>query len=255
MKQTSIYGYFAFGYNYGLIKRNGLAQREVKEAEALLVELLELLDGLDLQVSRKIATELEEVIEELKSSTEGKVSPAQSERIKKVTDRLDPALDAELELRATYTLTKKRYPLESLLYKPSELLASGTYATLDDTSKRDFNAACLQIALAQPTAAAFHLMRALEQQVKLLYFGFKKTDRLEKPMWGPMTQQLRTKKAPRPSVKLLDQLDGMRVHFRNPTQHPDAFYNIDEAQDLLSQTIAAMNGIAAELPKPKSKTA
>ncbi len=253
MKQTSIFSYFAFGFNYAITKRSGLIRYKVTEAESLLVGMLRELDTLDLPVSRKIASELEGVIEDLKSSTEEKVSDEQSELIKKVIERLDPALDAELGLRATYLLTKKRYPLDSLLNKPSELLATGTYATLDDTSKRDFNAACLLIALAQPTAAAFHLMRALEQQVKLLYFGFKKTDRLEKPMWGQMTHQLRTKKAPRPSIKLLDQLDGMRVHFRNPTQHPDAFYNIDEAQDLLSQTIAAMNSIAAELPKPKVK--
>lgn len=68
-------------------------------------------------------------------------------------------------------------------------------------------------------------------------------------MWGPMTAQLRDKRAPKPSTKLLAHLDGMRIHFRNPTQHPDAFYTMDEAQDLLNQTISAINMIAAELPK------
>ena len=53
---------------------------------------------------------------------------------------------------------------------------------------------------------------------------------------------------PKPSSKLLDHLDGMRVHFRNPTLHPEAFYTIDGAQDLLNQTITAINMIASELP-------
>jgi hypothetical protein len=128
------------------------------------------------------------------------------------------------------------------------LLGDGVFATLSDNAKRDYKLACLQVALNQPTAAAFHLMRMLEEQVKVLYFAFKKTNRLEKPMWGPMTIELRTKRAPKPSAKLLDHLDGMRVHFRNPTQHPQAFYTIDEAQDLLNQTIAATNMIHAELP-------
>ncbi|MNE35870.1 hypothetical protein D3C81_1685800 [compost metagenome] len=91
-------------------------------------------------------------------------------------------------------------------------------------------------------------MRALDAQVKVLYFAFKKTKRLDKPMWGPMTSQLRAKRAPKPSEKLLTHLDGMRIHFRNPTQHPDAFYTMDEAQDLLNQTITAINMIATELP-------
>jgi hypothetical protein len=92
-------------------------------------------------------------------------------------------------------------------------------------------------------------MRTLEEQVKVLYFAFKKTKRLAKPMWGPMTAELRAKKAPKPSEKLLAHLDGMRIHFRNPTQHPDLFYTLDEAEDLLNQTIVAMGMICAELPK------
>ena len=158
-------------------------------------------------------------------------------------------MDAELQLRTAYVLTIKRYSLESLLNTPAELLGDGVYARLSDTSKRDFSLACIQIALSQPTAAAFHLMRALEEQVKMLYFSYKKINRLDKPMWGPMTNELRNKKAPKPTEKLLNHLDGMRVHFRNPTQHPELFYSLDEAQDLLNQTITAINMIVAELPK------
>jgi hypothetical protein len=120
---------------------------------------------------------------------------------------------------------------------------------LSDNAKQDYHFACAQIALSQPTAAAFHLMRALEDEVKNMYFCFKKTNRLEKPMWGPMISQLRAKRAPRPSEKLLNHLDWMRIHFRNPTQHPDLFYTMDEAQDLLNHTIIASNMIAAEVRK------
>ncbi len=91
-------------------------------------------------------------------------------------------------------------------------------------------------------------MRMLEEQVKQLYLAYKKTKRLERPMWGPMTEELRKKRSPKPTDKLLDHLDSMRVHFRNPTQHPTAFYTMDEAQDLLNQTISAVNRIYAEMP-------
>jgi hypothetical protein len=130
------------------------------------------------------------------------------------------------------------------------LLGGGVYQRLNDVAKKDFQLACMQVALAQPTAAAFHLMRALEKQVAILYFAYKKTKRLKILLWGPMTDQLRSKQAPKPTVKLLDHLDSMRRHFSNPTQHPDTFYSMDLAQDLLNQTIAALNMIDAELPKP-----
>lgn len=250
MRQTGIYTYFVFGFNYSIIKRSGLIGYETAVALEFLDEFFEYLQDLDLQVTALVAANLRECAEELRASDAVKVPQELGEKIKDEANKLDAGLDAELQLKKAYVLTKKRYPLESLLQKQSDLLAKDVFTSLSDTAKRDYQLACVQVALNQPTAAAFHLMRMLEEQVKVLYFAFKKTKRLEKPMWGPMTSQLRTKRLPKPSNKLLDHLDGMRVHFRNPTQHPQAFYSIDEAQDLLNQTISAINMIAVELPRP-----
>src|SRR5262249_40866727 len=101
------------------------------------------------------------------------------------------------------------------------------------------------------TAAAFHLMRCVEDCVKLLYFQFVKTGRMEKPMWGPMVEKLKNKNKPKPSPEILDQLDIIRTNFRNPTQHPQKFYNIDEAQDLLNASIVAIGGVCREIVKYK----
>jgi hypothetical protein len=234
LRQKGIYNYFVFGFNYGVIKRTGLQGEPRDVALDYLNEFFEFLAELELQVTERVASDLEDI---LKTIRDGEA------------ERIDASLDAELQLKKAYVLTKKRYPLESLLTEPSALLANGVHDRLSDNAKRDYRLACLQVALNQPTAAAFHLMRMLEEQVKSLYFSFKKTKRLEKPMWGPMTQQLRSKRAPKPSNKWLDHLDSMRIRFRNPTQHPQAFYSIDEAQDLLNQTIVAVNMIHAEVPK------
>ena len=217
----------------------------------ILDEFFKYLEDLDLQVTSLVAAPLRELTESIRLGEAVKVPSELGLKIKVQADKLDASLDAELQLKKAYVLTKKRYALDSLLDTASDLLGEGVFGTLTDNAKRDYQLACKQVALSQPTAAAFHLMRMLEEQVKVLYFAFKKTNRLEKPMWGPMTIQLRAKRAPKPSDKLLDHLDGMRVHFRNPTQHPHAFYTIDEAQDLLNQTISAAGMIAAELPKIK----
>ena len=66
-------------------------------------------------------------------------------------------------------------------------------------------------------------------------------------MWGPMVEKLRSKNQPKPSSDLLDHLDLIRKNYRNPTQHPDKFYSIDEAQDLLNSTIVAINMISKSI--------
>ncbi|PLY61381.1 hypothetical protein HBH1_00355 [Herbaspirillum sp. BH-1] len=251
MRKTQIYGYYAFGFNYALLRSKlwvGPSTKREKIVE-LLEGFLNYLSDLDVQVSNRIAQPLVATLDKLRNSIAENLGQDLSDEIEGYLNRLDHALDAELELKYAYLMTKKRYPLESLMETPDTLLGNGVRETLADHAYRDFSFACVQIAYEQPTAAAFHLMRALEAQVKVLYYAFKKTKRLQNPMWGAIIKQLREKKNPRPSEKLLNHLDGMRLHFRNPTQHPDAFYNMDESQDLLNQTIAAISMIAAELPR------
>ena len=248
MRGTEIYKYFAFGYNYGLIRQNGLSGDERIQALGLLDNFFSFLSSLDLQVTQTIAKELQNITDSLRKSSEVHVSSDLAEKIANQINKIDPALDAELQIKKAYILTKKRYPLDTLMMCPEELLGEGVLHTLSVSAKKDYELACVQICLSQPTAAAFHLMRALEEQVRVLYFSFKKTKRMDQPMWGPIIRELRSKRSPKPSQKLLDHLDGMRVHFRNPTQHPELFYSMDDAQDLLNQTITAMNMIATEIP-------
>jgi hypothetical protein len=252
MQRTGIYTYYVFGYNYCLLNAVGLSGRTRKQAKGMLDEFFASLDSLDLPVTTLVAHKLAALRLTLADKPDEIISEQDAALASDELDKIDPALDAEITLRSAYVLTKKRYPLETLLDEPLSLLGANAEKTLTETSKLDFALGCRQIALSEPTAAAFHLMRMLEEQVKVLYFAFKKTKHLEVLLWGPMTAQLKTKNAPKPSAKLLSHLDGMRQHFRNPTQHPELFYTLDEAEDLLSQTITAVHMIAAELPKPKA---
>lgn len=60
-------------------------------------------------------------------------------------------------------------------------------------------------------------------------------------MWGPIVQDLRNKTKTRKHIALNNHLDNIRVSFRNPTQHPEALYDIHEVQDLLSVCIDVNN--------------
>jgi len=48
----------------------------------------------------------------------------------------------------------------------------------------------------------------------------------------------------RPPKELLDQLDLLREHFRNPTQHPERVYDLDGVQDLLGLCLNAIKQMA-----------
>lgn len=249
MQQRSIFAYFAFGFDFSTIARSQLRSFTKNNALQYLRQFFSTCKVLELPVTEQVAEELNKIYLEIQQGEAEEISETISKRILTEIEKIDPTLSAELKLRKAFVLTKKRYPLDSLTTTPNELLAKGVHEKLCENSQRDFLSGTTLIALAQPTGAAFHFMRALEAQVKVLYFAYKKTNRLATPMWGPMTKQLKEKRAPKPSDKLLSHLDGLRVHFRNPTQHPEAFYTMDEAQDLLNQTITALNMIQAELPK------
>ena len=58
------------------------------------------------------------------------------------------------------------------------------------------------------------------------------------------------RKHPEPlPMSLLAQLDHIRASFRNPTQHPDAVYDIDEAQDLAFLSIDVLARLVRAMPE------
>jgi hypothetical protein len=247
MEQKSIYDYYAFGHNYRIIRFNW-GTLEAIDGVQKLERFLRELDGLELPVSRSIAKKLEPKIEELRQLESGSnVTSELALEIEKIINMVDPALDAELEQKKVLYVTPKRFDVEKLLSDPKHLLANGSWDVLTDTAREDYSNACLCIAFSLGTASAFHIMRTAEEMVKVLYFHYVKTNRMEKPMWGPMVIKLRSKRKPKPSPELLDHLDVIRTNFRNPTQHPEKFYSIDEAQDLLFATIVAINQICADI--------
>ena len=76
----------------------------------------------------------------------------------------------------------------------------------------------------------------------MCYGVFVVRDRLppERRMWGPLVSQMR-QRTRRPPESLLSNLDNIRVSYRNPTQHPDAVYDIHMAQDLFGLCIDVVN--------------
>jgi hypothetical protein len=164
-----------------------------------------------------------------------------------VSSDLENVVFAEGLTKRVYVLADRRFQTEYLLSAPQKLLKDGAYAKLQPVAQADLASACRCVLFGEATAAAFHILRATEAVLKSYYELHRKTNRLEKPMWGPMTDQLRAKKRDKPSTSLLDSLDVVRKAYRNPTQHPEALYEIDAAQDLMGVCLDLIGKMAAEL--------
>jgi hypothetical protein len=216
-------------------------------------QLRQWLEGNHLYVSWRAAYMLlNEPIEELKGLERNekgkvKVSVDLANRIREGAERLRETIDAETIDFYAYVVTDKRYPADSLLHKPSSLMAPGVFDSLSTTVQYDFVQACRAIAFELPTAAGFHLMRGTEGFLRDFYCSIIKRDRVNPLLWGPMVAGLRKRKTSPPPAVLLNNLENLRVSFRNPTQHPDKIYDIHEVQDLLSLCIDVMNRMAKHM--------
>ena len=168
-------------------------------------------------------------------------------KVTKVAVDLETVVFAEALTKSVYVLADRRFQTSYLLSQPEKLLKDGAYGKLEPIAQADIASACRCILFGEATAAAFHILRATEAVLKSYYMLHRKTKRLDKPMWGPMTDQLRAKKRDKPPANLLESLDLVRKAYRNPTQHPEAVYEIDNAQDLMGVCLDLIGKMAVEL--------
>jgi len=161
--------------------------------------------------------------------------------------RIETVIFPESAIKRIYVLPNRRFNSEYLLSSPQSLLKEGTFEKLDEVAKQDIASACRCILFGEATAAAFHILRATESVLKSYYFHHKKQKRLNKPMWGPMVNELQAKTKNKPPETLLAALDIIRTAYRNPTQHPEAVYEIDSAQDLFGVCLDAIGKMGSEL--------
>ncbi|MDX7021993.1 hypothetical protein SJ090_12065 [Enterobacter cloacae] len=247
MDKTSVFSYYAFGYNYHIV-RSIEANSDKVDAIIKIKEHLNNLQNINLAITLKIfKNRCERLIHKIEKAEGDKFLPEHEKELTEIIDEADAAMDAELSLKMVLSVTQKRFDTESLLEEPKNLLAENVWGFMSDQAKLDFSEATKCIAMNLPTSSAFHLMRAVEETLKQLYFHFVKRNRLAKPMWGPMVNKLNAKNNPKPRKETLDMLDMIRLNYRNPTQHPEKNYSIDEAQDLLNNSIVAINCIYRDI--------
>ena len=202
----------------------------------------------DVSISAMQSSKFSDLFESLKGVDELKPLPPDIvSSIREEFSKLENVVFAEALIKKIYVLPSRRFNTEYLLSDPKQLLKSGSYEKLAEIAKTDFSSSCRCILFGEATAAAFHILRATESVLKSYYFHHRRQKRLAKPMWGQMIDQLRLKTKNRPPESLLTSLDLVRTAYRNPTQHPEAIYEIDSAQDLFGVCLDVIGKMTEEL--------
>jgi len=244
------YSYIRIGLNIRLL-RNVTEKSKKHLAKVSLDSLVEDLKVGDFQVTLAAmeSTKFDKMLSALDAleSDETHLGAVLAGMIRDELSVIENVIFPESTIKRIYILPSRRFNSEALLNSPQNLFKDGTFKKLNAIAQQDISSACRCILFGEATAAAFHILRATEDVLKSYYLHHKKQRRLAKPMWGSMLNELKSKTKNKPPATLLTSLDLIRTAYRNPTQHPEATYEIDSAQDLIGVCIDAIGKMASEL--------
>lgn len=243
MHKKSIDSYYFFGTSMRYLQdsRKGWKINESANISDNIRWFLDGLDTIELIVTKRASFKLYEFQEKLTQSPEENLTEALAAELSDIMKEIRLTLDAEIGGIEAFISSPKRYSTSKLFGDISSLFAPEVFNEFHDIAKFDFIEAGKCIVFERATAAAFHILRATEANLRLYYQLMVKQNKIQSRMWGPIVQDLRKKTKTKKHVALNNHLDNIRVSFRNPTQHPEATYDIHEAQDLLALCVDVNN--------------
>ncbi len=172
-----------------------------------------------------------------------KLSLEDQKELFKVMDKLWFLIDTEGKTLFSYFLIEKKIDNEKLLNVAS-LFARDVYNSLSDAIQYDFSEGGKCIAFECSTAGAYHVLRGLEGLLRLLLGKLDSSLDTSTMAWGPVISNLRTLSIPNLTT-LLDNCDRIRANYRNPTNHPEKIYSINEVQNLFNLCVGIVDDIIA----------
>jgi hypothetical protein len=156
-------------------------------------------------------------------------------------------LAAELQSLDTYLVSQKgTHSTPDLIDRAEIMFPEPIRKRLPPQAVIDIRQAGRCLALDNPTASAFHVLRAVES-VMAMYFELVTGKPLPTRMrnWAIYLKALR--KHPDYSERVVTLLDHIRDSYRNPILHPDVVVTEDEAESLLGTSASAIRLIVMEI--------
>ena len=169
-------------------------------------------------------------------------------RIASAITELSTVLEAECRTLDTYAVSQKGAYSTPLLIDHAEILIpESTREKLGGVAIDDIRQAGRCLAFDLPTAAGFHLFRAVESVMHVLYDQVKR--RLQKhnkpKTWFSYVEKLKEAQV---TSSVTDLLNSIRGHYRNPVAHPDVTLTSDDAIVLLPLGVMAIQKMVEAMP-------
>jgi hypothetical protein len=170
------------------------------------------------------------------------------------TRRFETVLSAELRAADTYFVSQKRiYDTPMLIEKAESLFSDAVKARLPIQANVDIRQAGRCLAFECPTAAGFHILRAVEAVLRVYYkeiTGIEPKGKLRN--WGAYIKRLEQAGGEK---KILGILDQIRDLHRNPIFHPEDNLLTEEATTLLGIAQSAIEAMILDMQERQSQTA
>jgi hypothetical protein len=204
------------------------------------------------QPAEKLIDSINEIIppsiqEAVRKDKEIEIDWWQLSSIKDAANRFETVLSEELAILDTYTIAAKgAYSTPELISNAEVMFPPKIREKIPARAIEDIKQAGKCLAFETSTAAAFHIVRALESLIVEYFKKIAGTNPVDKRRnWGVYIKVLRTK--PEADPKILDFLEHIKDNYRNPISHPEATLSTDEVTVLLGVAVGAITQICLAL--------
>jgi len=166
-------------------------------------------------------------------------------------------LAADLGKEPVFLILQKRaYSTRTLIMDGPKVLGKETREALTTDEAYDIREATRCIAFEVPTAAAFHLFRAMEGVLKRYYALVMKDAIPKKPArtWDAYITNMNCYGDPKPSEQVTFLLNQVRWLYRNPISHPDEKASQEKAEALLGLADLVLTTLVVEIRSLSAST-
>ena len=180
-----------------------------------------------------------EIFQKVKDDGDKPVERSAGSKLKSTLADFETVLKAECGQLDTYFVSQKgAYSTADLVEHAELILPESVRADVSARAVSDIQAAGRCLAFDNPTAAGFHLLRAVESVMADFYFhvvGKKIPTRMRN--WGIYIKRLKKEET---NSKVVGILDHIRENYRNPITHPDVFLTSEDAEVLFGVGTSAI---------------
>jgi len=198
---------------------------------------------------------------QLKSPTgEDRVDAHEMALIQNLVEKFEHALAAELNRAPTYVAEKRGiYSTFDLAENAQKVFSENLRTVIPTISQDEFTSAGRALAFGLGTAAAIHMMRAIEVTLKVYYESFAgpvsaKSERNYSIYLKKLATMADDEDAKvRPDKRVIQMLAQVKDHYRNPLLSPENSVTVEDATQLFGMASALISLMAEQVASQQKK--